>query len=473
MKNSLYLPLIFCLVSLVADANAQTCTTWNNSPKKDEAETAHTLYRDAIKAGKFMDAFPNWEKAFNIAPAADGNRDWHYTDGIAIYKSIYEKETDAAKKEAAAKKIMDLYTGMIDCYQAKAIKIPNCNNDACLNKKISDIKAAQAYDMYYALHTPYKDLMRVLGESIALGGKETIYTVIAPYSEVTVYQFLKKEISKEEARDIYTKLNEVGDYNIANNKKYGAYYKDAMAYANAKFAEIEDYIFDCEYFKEKLTPDYKKDADNHEVIKSIYNKLSSKGCSSEDPLMLELKTKYEKIVAEENAKRRAEYEASNPIYVAKKLMDDGDFAGAIEKYKDAIDSAESDSERGELYLSIASLQYRKLGQPGTARETARKAASLKPGWGGPYLLIGDMYVGGARTCGDDWGIRLAILAAIDKYQQAKSIDGGAADDANDRIGRISSSMPAKDEAFMRGYKEGQIMTVPCWIGESVKLRFKS
>ena len=95
MKNSLYLPIVLCLVTLVVDVNGQTCATWANSPKKDEAETAHTLYRDAIKAGKFADALPNWEKAFTIAPAADGNRDWHYSDGIKIYLALSEKETDA------------------------------------------------------------------------------------------------------------------------------------------------------------------------------------------------------------------------------------------------------------------------------------------------------------------------------------------------------------------------------------------
>lgn len=473
MKNSLYLPIVLCVLTLMADVNAQSCVSWTNSPRKDEAETAHTLYRDAIKAGKFADAFPNWEKAFMIAPAADGNRDWHYSDGISIYKSMFEKETDASKKAGYVTKIQDLYKGMIECYKAKGIKVPNCNDDVCLNKKISDIKAQQAYDMYYVLRSPYKDLLAVLAESAQLGGKSTLYTIIAPYADVTVYQFLKKELSKEEARNIYNTINEISDFNIANNKKFGPYYKDAHTYALAKFGEIEDYIFDCDYFKAKLEPEYRKDNENHESIKVIYQKLSSKGCANEDPLMVEIKAKFEKIVAEENAKRKAEFEANNPVYMASKMINEGNFQGAIDKYKEAIEAATSNEEKGELTLSIASVQYRKLGQATAARETARKAASLKPGWGAPYLLIGDMYVGGARNCGDDWGSRLAVLAAIDKYQTAKSVDASSADDANERIGRISSAMPDKSEGFMRGVKDGASMAVPCWIGETVKIRYKS
>lgn len=473
MKNSLYLPIVLCLVTLVVDVNGQTCATWANSPKKDEAETAHTLYRDAIKAGKFADALPNWAKAFTIAPAADGNRDWHYSDGIKIYLALSEKETDAAKKAAYVAKIQDLYKGMIECYKAKGIKIANCNDDVCLNKKISDIKAQQAYDMYYALRSPYKDLLSVLGESAQLGGKSTMYTIIAPYADVAVYQFLKKELSKEDARNIYNTINEISEYNVANNKKFGAYYKDAHTYSLAKFGEIEDYIFDCEYFKTKLEPEYRKDKENYESIKVIYNKLSSKGCAAEDVLMTEIKAQYDKLAAVENAKRKAEFEASNPVYMASKMINEGNFQGAIDKYKEAIEAATSNEEKGELTLSIASVQYRRLGQAASARETARKAAALKPGWGAPYLLIGDMYVGGARNCGDDWGSRLAVLAAIDKYQTAKSVDASSADDANERIGRISSAMPDKSEGFMRGVKDGATMTVPCWIGESVRIRYKS
>lgn len=474
MKNSSFVLLLVWLVSssIAGTLDAQ-CITWLNSPKKDEAETAHTLYRDAIKAGKIMDAMPNWEKAFNIAPGADGLRDWHYSDGITIYKAIFEKETDPAKKQAAVTKIHELYAGMLECYKSKVITVRDCNTDECLNRKLGDIKAQQAYDMYYTLRSPYPEVLKVLGEMVSLAGNDALYTSFVPYADIAVYQFLNKELSKEATREIYQKLNEIAEFNISKNKRYGNYYKDALAYSNAKFLEIEDFIFDCDYFKEKLEPDYKKDPENHELIKTIFNKLSSKGCPDTDPLMIELKAKYEEIVAEENARRKAEYEASNPIYMAKKLIDDGDFEGAIEKYKDAIDSAETNEDKGELVLSIASLQFRKLGQTNNARESARRAANLKPNWGAPYLLIGDMYVAGARNCDDDWGSRLAVIAAIDKYQYAKNIDPSMASDANERIGRISSSLPEKEDGFMRQVKEGQTLTVPCWIGESVKVRFKT
>ena len=74
--------------------------------------------------------------------------------------------------------------------------------------------------------------------------------------------------------------------------------------------------------------------------------------------------------------------------------------------------------------------------------------------------------------GDDWNQRLAIIAAIDKYQYARSIDSEVAGDANERISKYQSSLPDLSEGHMRGVKEGAKETVGCWIGETVKVRFK-
>ncbi len=85
-------------------------------------------------------------------------------------------------------------------------------------------------------------------------------------------------------------------------------------------------------------------------------------------------------------------------------------------------------------------------------------------------VIGDAYAKMGRNC-DDWTSRLAVLAAIEKYSYAKSIDSEVADDANRRIGQYSGSIPTQQDAFMRGLKEGQAVSVGCGIGETVTLRF--
>ena len=98
---------------------------------------------------------------------------------------------------------------------------------------------------------------------------------------------------------------------------------------------------------------------------------------------------------------------------------------------------------------------------------------MKPGWGRPYMLIGDMYASSARNCGDSWNQRLAIIAAIDKYNYARSLDSEVADEARERVGKYNGSLPELADGHMRGKNAGDSVKVGCWIGETVKVKFKS
>jgi hypothetical protein len=88
------------------------------------------------------------------------------------------------------------------------------------------------------------------------------------------------------------------------------------------------------------------------------------------------------------------------------------------------------------------------------------------------MLIGDMYGSSARTCGDNWNQRLAIIAAIDKYKYARNIDSEVAAEANERISKYKTSLPEIADGHMRGVKEGAKEKVGCWIGETVTVVFQ-
>ena len=84
------------------------CGKFFESDNPEEAETAHVLYRDLIKFKNYEEAMPLWEKAMKLAPAADGLRDYHFMDGVKLYKWMYGKETDLDKKSAYIDKIFEL-----------------------------------------------------------------------------------------------------------------------------------------------------------------------------------------------------------------------------------------------------------------------------------------------------------------------------------------------------------------------------
>lgn len=448
------------------------CETWIGSPQKDAAENAHSIYRAAMKTDDFKIAFDNWQIAYKIAPAADGNRDFHYTDGIKLYKQLYKDETDEAQKKEYAEKILELYDQAIECYKNEAIKLSCAGQEDCYPNQIAYLQGRKGYDMYYELRQPYVANMAVLEEAIATGGNNVEYTVLTPLGYIAVDQFIAEKIDAAKAREIHKTLNDIAEYQVVNSEKYGAYYQQAIDAVNGKYAQIEKAIFDCNYFLEKLTPEYEDNKEDIEVVKDIYNQLKRRGCADDLPIMQEMKTKYEAWAAKVNAEKQAEFEANNPAVMARKLYEEDKFQESLDKYDEAISSETDDLKKAGYHFAKASILFRKMKKYGEARAEARIAANLRPGWGRPYMLIGDMYGSTARNCGDSWNQRLAIIAAIEKYGYAKSIDPEVADDASSRIGKYTASLPSQEDGFMRKVSKGDKVSVNCWIGETVTVRFR-
>ncbi len=461
MKNLMKIILVAAgLVWSMAPAVSQ-CGTWLESPDKDALEEAHVLYRQFVKSEDYDKAFEYWKTAYEGAPAADGRRSSHFVDGRSIYIHKFKQAATEEEKQAYADKIIALFDQQVECYpEEKALTL-----------------GLKVYEMFYTLNSPYAINKKACEEACAAAGDNTSYVVFQPYASIAVWQYQKQQMEAEEARNIYDRLNAIADYNIQQNNTYSAYYQQAKDAMNGTFAQIEDQIFDCGYFKAKLEPKYRENPDDTEVLKYIYNKLVAEECGEADPLVQELKIRYEQIVAEENAVKLAAYYAENPGDHGIALYKEGKYTEALEKFEAGIEKEKAGTNDPEklanYHFYMASVEFRQLSRYGSARENARMAAKLKPGWGQPYMLIGDMYAQTSSSCGKDaFDASLAILAAIDKWAYAKSIDSSVAGDANGKIGRYTDYYPDKGEAFMRKINEGDSVTVPCWIAETVRVRVK-
>lgn len=466
------------LLFLSFTAQAQ-CAKFTDSAAGEEALEAYSTYRTYVKSvktpedlGKISEedrniVFEYWNKAYTAAPAADGQRPTIWRDGRKFYKYKMINETDETKRQEYYDIILRLFDEEVTCFTTKG-------NDALQMGR-------KAFDMFYGIgpkgqeiRSSYDVTEKVLAESIEKAGNNTEYIVFVPYANVVVYQFTNDKMDKARARDIYKQLNDIADYNIANNETYKDYYQQAKASMNGTFASIENNIFDCDYFKERLEPDFAEKGDDPAWLKETITILKRQGCEEGDVFLAKVEGNWSKYAAEENARRQADFEANNPNVMAKKLYDAGDYKGAIAKYEEAIGQEADVEKQASYWFSIASIQFRKLRSYSAARSSAYKAAKLKEGWGRPYLLIGDMYATSTRSCGKEpWQQRMVILAAIDKYAYARSVDSDPEIDAeaSKKIGKYADQKPDKGDAFMAGYKEGSTYKIGCWIGESVKVRF--
>ena len=466
-----YFVNVLILLLLTLNLGAQ-CANWDNSEFKDDAENYHVIYRQALKAQNYEVALENWEKVFQIAPAADGKRDVQYFDGVELLLHKFNAETESKKRADLSKRIISLYDQAVQCYKSGSIAL-KCNSGDCLKTTLGFIYGRKAYTMFYYLNTPYDDTMDAIIKAMEAAGVNNEYVIFDPAARITVYQFKNADMSKEKAAKIFLQLNEIADHNILNNEALSEYFLQAKENMNATFAEIEDDLFDYQYFKEKFLPEFEEDPENPDVLIKIIAVLKQKNTPADDPFLKELEERYKKYALEENQRRREEFAANNPGAAAKILYDEGKYNEAISKYYEAIKSEEDNDKKANYYFSIASIQFRKQSKYVEARNTAKEALKYRPNWGRPYMLIGDMYAKTARNCGDDWNQRLAIIAAIDKYYTAKSVDAEVSSEALERIGLYSKSMPEREDAFMMKKKEGDTETVGCWIGETVKLKFRS
>lgn len=453
------------LVVLVASVTATAqCETWVGSPMEGKATDAHVSYRNFVKDKNTPEelaaipeedlntAFAKWQEVYEIAPAADGKRATHYRDGRMLYKALSIKTP--AKKAEYAKKIVELYDQQLACYPDEEAYL--------LGRK--------GYDMFY--QGGYSlEAIDVLDQAMQKGGDKTEYIVLVPLGQLMAYFFEQEQIDAARVRDLYERGVALADVNVDAGGDYAAYYESGLQNLQASIKKFENDIFDCAYFKEKLRSEFKENMDELKEMQKIMARLKLQGCPDNDPFIAEIQAQYDKVYSERKEEFEQERRDSNPAFAAQEAYNNDDFTGAISLYEDAIAKSDDDEKKALYYFQIAQIQYGKLGQYGSARTSANKAASLRSNWGKPYILIGDIYSRMSSGCGDAYEQRLAVLAAIDKYQYAKSIDGESASDANRRVGRLSDSMPIKGDAFSRGDKKGDRLKVGCGIGETVTLRF--
>ncbi len=438
----------------LATAQTDPCANWEKlgAKAKDEAITNHTLYRDLVKAQNFEEAYPLWKKVYDVAPAADGNRSTHYSDGRSIYLAKFNAATDSTEKQKYSDMVMRLYEEQHKCYP----------------KESAALYTNEVYTMFYVLQRPYEEEYDVLMRALELTGDEADFRLLTPLGYVTSYQYTSKNITDQEAR----RLIEVarGIAQLHKEKADAQQYADAITAHDAAVKGIEPYVFDCDYFMADFQADYDAiapaataDEDGLAEREDLVRRMLGANCVRAEVALVG------KLDAEISMIRKRIYEENNPMSVAKNMYEAGDVDGALAKYEEVAATADNQL-KGSIYLQMAGIYRVDKRSSSQARNYARKAAATRPGWGKPYILIGDLYAASSSSCSTDpFQQRVVILAAIDEYARAKS-DPGSAGEAQNRINKYAGSTPSQEMMFQRGLKPGASASTGCWIGETVTLR---
>jgi hypothetical protein len=115
--------------------------------------------------------------------------------------------------------------------------------------------------------------------------------------------------------------------------------------------------------------------------------------------------------------------------------------------------------------------YTELNNKSKARGYAVKASEIRPDWGEPYILIGQMYATSIDECSSITLPKSVYWIAVDMFIKAKQKDISVQEKANKLILSYSNYFPNKEEAFFQDVTEGVKYTINCWINATTTARF--
>lgn len=415
--------------------NASAQNGWNWGEQVDVAKEKNVLYTDAYKAKNYTAALTplNWllENTPDLNPSI-------YINGINIYEALAEAESDEAKKEEYIQKALNLH-------DARIKNFPEDEAD------IIDRKSTFAYQFYGKDKDKYPYLYELYSKAFEKNGAEMNSGNLVAYMLVIYkYRIAGGDLSDEQVIDKYSEISEAlneqksrvtGD----NKKKYDKMLDQVDKVLTATKVEIS-----CDFVEERFGPKLDQGNDLN-MAKKIFD-LMIKGKCIDRPLALKAAEKIQE---------------SEPTYGVAKFLaakndQEGNATKALEFYQEAASLTDDNTEKAEMYVSIARMQMRQ-GQKSTARNSARRALSFDPSHSDAYKLIGDLYMTSFDDCAGKTSQvqdRAVFIAAYEQYSKA----GYSAGMAN-----AKAQFPSIEDIFNEGKEEGQSITIGCWINTTVTL----
>ncbi len=431
------------------------CTTLGELPSsvREEAETAFVLYRDFLKSGNYDESYKYWKSAYYNAPGSNGRIQYHYDDGIKLYRHFYDNTTNPVDKEMWVDSVKALYNKRKECF----------GDDAYLDGRLG-------FDLYYYFPGAASDMeiYSLFKNVFDAKGEQADYFIINPFAKILYDKVVDGTISPEEGGK-YAKLSIAAvNYGLANCKTDCESWKIVNDYAPARLENLEGIkgLYDCTYYADKYYALYLANPTDCEVVNEAYRRMRWGDCETSHPKLAEVAEAKKKLCT------AVVTNEPGPLRQAYDLYEAGKYAEAITGFEDFANSTTDVNKKAKYLLLIAKIYYRDIKKFGKARAYAEQAAAARGGWGEPYMLIGKLYASSGPLCGPGrgWDSQIVTWPAIDMFNKAKSVDPSIAADANKWINTYSQYMPSNEDIFQRRLAVGDSFKVGCWINRSTTVR---
>lgn len=430
MKKSL---LMLALAMLTGNLIAQPVSKYGTD--SIACITNLSLSNEYFKQGNYVDAIDPWRWVFQNCPASSKRI---YLNGATMYEKYIAEEKNSEVREKLIDTLMMIYDQRIKYFNEEGF-----------------VLSRKALSLYELSKTKKLDAKAIMDRAIELEGPKSGPVALYKYFQLHTELYADKLITKEDVIDAYDKVSELIDANLEG--------PDAENYDKSR-QNVETFFgpfATCEDLVSIYTPRLKATPDNAALLRKIVNLFSKKGCN-DAPVYLEAAEKLFKI---EPGSRSA-------VSLGRMYAGKGQISKAAGYYNDAIDLESDPLKKASILIESADFQMRTAKNPQQAKILAQRAATLRPNWGRPWMLIGDIYFSSSTGCADDFNGASAFWAATDKYMKAKAIDPAMAEEANRKIAGNAKYYPKQEDIFFHGLKEGDTYQIQCWINESTTVRVR-
>ncbi len=290
-------------------------------------------------------------------------------------------------------------------------------------------------------------------------GKKSLQDVFELYDDVIgriedeenkLAQMLAPLLEKQEAG---TQLSAKEAKLVENSEINLNAYSQVKGSVNAKLGQRAD----CDNLIPLYNKDFAEKSTDVQWLRIASERLSQKECTA-DPIFFKVS----------EALHKAQPSSKSALYLGQLAEAEGKASQALKYYNESAQLETDPSDKSRVYMMIAG-NYKKSGNFSQARSYYRKALEAKPSNGRAYLQIADMYADSANNCGDDtFNKRAVYWLAADYAARAGRVDPSLSSVANQTVAAYKGRAPQKSDIFQAG-KQGQTVSVGCWIGESVKV----
>ncbi|TLX77436.1 tetratricopeptide repeat protein [Labilibacter sediminis] len=409
-----------------------------------------SLFIEYVKQKSYADAIPSWEIAFNECPLANSKI---YTDGIKIMDWRIKKEKDKAKKEELFQQLMGVYDQRIKYFGDHK----KYNENYILGRKATKM-------LSYKKTNPEAraQAQEWFEKSIAGQKTKSEIAVLATYMTNTVAMYKSGQTDAETVVNNYIKVNDILS-TILTKLPANSKHKPVLEGVKGKVEELfaKSGAADCETIEQIFAPQLAENKDNLDWLKLV-NKLLARANCEDAQLLYDVSESLHVI----------EPSSSSAYGLARMYLKTQDLPKAVEYYNEAINLEEEAEQKGTYLYQLGLIKFNQ-GKLAESRTNARKAIELRPDWGDPYILIGNLYATSAKNFGTkEFEHKTAYWAAVDQFFKAKKIDPEVAEKANELINIYSKHFPGTEEIFFEGHQVGDSYAVGGWIGVTTTVRAK-